>query len=89
MRQRKNRKAPSPALQDRLAALEDMAATKGISVHYDRLEAAGLKLKGGICAVKGEYHIFVDRRKPVVDKIELLQDYLCHPLSHDVPKLEE
>ena len=89
MKSKKKRKAPSPALQHRLAELEDMAATKGIQIHYDLLEAAGLKLKGGMCTIRGEYHIFVDRRKPTADIIDFLQDHLTQPLPQNVPELTE
>jgi len=89
MRQRKKGKSPSPALLERLAELEDMAVKQGIEIHYDRLEAAGLKLKGGICTIRGEYHIFVDRRKSTADIIDFLEDYLTHPLPKDVPRIDE
>jgi hypothetical protein len=78
-------KAVPPALQKRLTELEERAAQKGIHVHFDLLEAAGLKLKDGICKIKGEYHVFIDRRKAVADKIEVLEGYLDHPLPEDVP----
>ena len=88
MKSKKRQRPPSPELQNRLAELEDMAAKKGIEIHYDRLEAAGLKLKGGICAVRGEYHIFVDRRKPTADIIEFLQDHLTRPLPREAPPMD-
>ena len=56
-----------------------------IRVHYDLLEAAGLKLKGGMCKVNGERHIFVDRRKSIADRIEILRDLLNYPLPRDIP----
>jgi len=87
MKQKKAHK--SPALLKRLVELENMAAEQRIQIHYDRLEAAGLKLKGGICSIKGEYHIFVDRRKSTEDIIDFLQDYLTQPLPRDVPQLDE
>jgi len=89
MKTKKRRKTPSPALQSRLTALEDMAAAKGIQIHYDLLEAAGLKLKGGLCAVRGEYHLFVDRRKSTADIIDFLEDHLAQPLPQDVPEPNE
>jgi hypothetical protein len=89
MKSRKKQRPPSPALQNRLSELEDMAATKGIQIHYDLLEAAGLKLKGGICNVRGEYHLFVDRRKSMADIIDFLQDHLSQPLPQDVPECHE
>ena len=79
----------SSSLQDRLSQLEEHAAQKNIYVHYDLLEAAGLKLKGGICKIKGEYHLFVDRRKSIADKIEILQDSLNRPPPEDIPRVDE
>jgi len=81
----KKKKQPSPALQSRLSELEEKAAQKGIYIHYDLLEAAGLKLKGGICKINGEYHIFVDKRKSFADRIDFLRDYLDNPLPDDIP----
>jgi len=89
MKSKKRQKAPSPALQKRLTELEELAAQKGIQIHYDLLEAAGLKLKGGICTIRGEYHIFVDRRKSTADIIDFLQDHLTQPFPKDVPELNE
>ena len=84
------RKAVPSSLQDRLSELEEQAAQKNIFIHYDLLEAAGLKLKGGVCKIKGEYHLFVDRRKSIADKIEILQDYLHHPPPNKyIPRVDE
>ncbi len=79
------KKKGSPALQKKLSQLEDKAANKGIQVHFDLLEAAGLKLKGGICKIMGEFHLFIDRRKSIRDKIEDLQAFIDKPLPEDVP----
>lgn len=69
--------------------MEEQAAQNNIYVHYDLLEAAGLKLKGGICKIKGEYHLFVDRRKSIADKIEILRDSLSNPLPQDIPRVDD
>ena len=89
MKSKKRGKSPSPDLQNRLAELEDRASERGIQVHYDRLEMAGLKLKGGICSIKGDYHIFVDKRKSTADKIDFLQDHLSAPIPKDTPLVDE
>ena len=89
MKSKKRGKSPSPALQNRLVELEDTASKRGIQVHYDRLEAAGLKLKGGICSVKGDYHIFVDKRKSTADKIDFLQDHLNDQIPKDTPLIDK
>jgi len=85
MKSSKQKKISSRDLQDKLTALEERASQKGIQVHYDLLEAAGLKLKGGICKIRGEHHLFIDRRKSAADKIETLQDYIDNPLPEDIP----
>ena len=78
----------SSTLQNRLAELEEKMIHRTIHVHYDLLEAAGLKLKGGLCKIRGEYHLFIDRRKSTADKIDMLQDCLNHPISDDIPEVE-
>jgi hypothetical protein len=67
-------KKPSSTLEEQLSELENLATEKGIQIHYDRLEAAGLKLKGGICKVDGTYHIFVDSRKSTGEKVDALRE---------------
>ena len=86
MKSAKKKETSPPALQNRLSEMEEKAAQKGIRIHYDLLEAAGLKLKGGMCKIKGEYHLFIDRRKSTADKIEILQDCLNKPLPEDIPE---
>jgi hypothetical protein len=73
------------ALQVRLNELEERAAKREIHIHYDMLEAEGLKLKDGVCKVNGEYHIFIDKRKPTNEKIEILEDCLNHLLPKISP----
>ncbi|MCP4680735.1 MAG: hypothetical protein GY864_00195 [Desulfobacterales bacterium] len=86
MKSSKKKKAPSLSLQNRLSGLEEKAAQKGIHIHYDLLEAAGLKLKGGICKINGEYHLFIDRRKLAAEKIDILDEYVNSPLPEDIPQ---
>ena len=82
MKRKKKRKAPSRVLLQELTALESAAAARGIHVHYDRLEAAGLRLNSGLCALNGEYHLFIEKRKSVRDKIEFLKTQLEKTLSN-------
>ncbi len=86
MKSTKKKNVPSPAVQSKLNELEEKATQKGIEIHYDLLEAAGLKLKGGLCKIKGEYHLFIDKRKPASEIIEILQDYVDHTLPEDIPE---
>ncbi len=75
-KKKKKEKTPSPELLSKLVILENTAAEKGIQVHYDRLEAAGLRLNGGLCALNGESHLFIEKRKSIADKIDFLKHYL-------------
>lgn len=72
-----------------LSELEENALERGIHIHYDRLEAAGLKLKGGMCKVRGQYHLFVDRRKSDADKIEILKNCLDEALAKGISPADE
>lgn len=80
-------KKSSPSLQRRLQDLEAKADSLGIKVHYDRLEAAGLKLKEGLCRVRGEYHIYVEKRKATSEKIDSLMELLNQPLPELDPEV--
>ncbi len=81
MKRRKRKRAPSPVLLRELAALEDAAAAKGIRIHYDRLEAAGLRLNSGLCTLNGEYHLYIEKRASLADKIDFLKKQLEQTLS--------
>ena len=85
MKYSKKKKIPS-ALQNKLSELEEKLGKRGLQIHYDLLEAAGLKLKGGICKIKGEYHLFIDRRTSTADKIETLEDYIDQPFPENIPE---
>jgi hypothetical protein len=83
---RKNR--PPSRLQIRLSGIEKQLKQLGVQVHYDIMQAAGLKLKGGMCKINGERHLFIDKKKPLTDRLLILQDYLEHPLPEDIPTNE-
>lgn len=68
-----------------LRELEEKVSQKGIQIHYDKLETAGLKLKGGLCKVRGEIHLYIDRRKSIEEKIAILSECYMEPL----PELPE
>ena len=87
MKKRDKFKSSFTTLEERLTQLEETAQQMGIRIHYDRLEAAGVKLNGGICKINGEYHIFIDRRKSIPDKLEALQGYLENPLPETTDKV--
>lgn len=76
MKKGKKGKGQSTAQLRELAALEDAAMNRGIHLHYDRLEASGLRLKSGLCTFNGEYHLYIEKRKSIAEKIEFLKAQL-------------
>ncbi|MFO8091268.1 MAG: hypothetical protein R6U13_15630 [Desulfatiglandaceae bacterium] len=76
MKKRKS-KAKIPAhLAARLNELESRAAEIGLEVHYDLMEAAGLKLNGGLCKIQGKPHLFIDRRASAAERIAAIESSL-------------
>ena len=70
-------KAKIPAhLAARLNELESRAAEIGLEVHYDLMEAAGLKLNGGLCRIQGKPHLFIDRRASAAERIAAIESSL-------------
>ena len=60
----------------RLAELEREVRSKGVQLAYEKLQFAGLHLKSGLCWFKGRYYLFVDRLKPVGERVDLLEQAL-------------
>jgi len=80
MERNRQKTEPPSTVQEKLLRLEELVAQMGVHLHYDRLEAAGLKLRGGICKIKGENHLFIDRRKSPAERLDILKDCLtCFP----------
>jgi hypothetical protein len=59
-----------------LRSLEEKIKNAGVRLGYERLQFAGLRLRSGLCWFKGDYYLFVDRRKSVAERIELLDNAL-------------
>jgi hypothetical protein len=59
--------------EQRLKALEKEIKARNVRLGYERLQYAGLMLKSGLCWFKGRYYLFVDRRKKVSERIDLLE----------------
>ena len=65
-----------------LQELEQAAEALGLRVSYERLspEAA----PGGLCRVNGEYRVLVDRKAPVVDRVNVLLGAVARFSTEDV-----
>jgi len=66
------RKSPPMELHTVLGHLEDLARKLGVQVVYQRLAAEEYSSEGGLCKVKGEYKIFLDRSYPIETRIQIL-----------------
>lgn len=62
--------------EKRLKELEKEIKSRDVRLGYERLQYAGLVLKSGLCWFKGRYYLFVDRRKKVAERIDLLEGAL-------------
>ncbi len=62
--------------KERLAELEAQIKEQGAHLAYEKLQFAGLRLKSGLCWFKGRYYLFVDKNKPVSERLELLASAL-------------
>ncbi len=76
MERNRQKAEPPSSVQENLLQLEELVAQMGVHLHYDRLEAGGLKLRGGICKIRGENHLFIDRRKSPAERVDILKDCL-------------
>ena len=55
-----------------LQELEEIAEKLSIAVRYDDLMGTDFKVKGGLCRLRGENVIIMDRRTPSRERIDLL-----------------
>lgn len=66
-----------------LQELEEIAEKLSIAIRYDDLMGMDFKVKGGLCKIKGENVIILDRRTPLRERIDLLARALSQfDLSH-------
>ncbi|HMU37805.1 MAG TPA: hypothetical protein PKE31_02215 [Pseudomonadota bacterium] len=76
---------------DRLAELEEVAHKASCRVTYDNM--TGELGSGGLCKVKGEWRVIIDKRAPTPDRVTILASALVRlpldgiPLSPDLDQL--
>ena len=58
--------------EDILKRLEEIAEKIHIHVHYEDMKAFEFRVRDGSCTLKGEYHVYIDRKRPLKEKIEIL-----------------
>lgn len=75
-----------------LPDLEALATRVGVSVRYEGLAQSGVSNSGGLCKVRGEYWLIVDKKSTPSERVAILLDALARfdTASLDVaPKIEE
>jgi len=55
-----------------LKALEELAEKLSVRVRYDEMKAFEFRVQDGGCKVKGEPQVFIDRKKELWEKIQIL-----------------
>ena len=55
-----------------LSLLEETAQRLGIAVRYERFDGADVSVRDGLCLVKGEKVLFMDKRRTLREKIGVL-----------------
>ncbi len=73
---RKRTKKSFHEIRKQLEGIEEELQRRGVKVRYERLEASGLKLRSGLCKVKGQVYLFVDKRKPLSEMKEIMKECL-------------
>jgi hypothetical protein len=57
--------------------LENAAQQIGVKVHYDTLVASGPTGGGGLCKVKGEWRVIIDKKTAPSERASILVDALA------------
>ena len=58
-------------------ALETAASQLGVKVRYETLAASGPTGGGGLCKVKGEWFIIIDRKTGASERVSILGEALA------------
>jgi len=73
-------------------ALKDLSERLQITVSEQNLKASGVKVKSGLCSVKGQNMFIMDKHKSIHKKIEILATQLAeipHEDLYIIPAVRE
>jgi hypothetical protein len=59
-----------------LKALEEVAERLSVRIHYEEMTTDEFRAQDGCCRVKGESHIYIDRKRSIKGKIRVLANEL-------------
>ena len=57
--------------------LEELAAALGVQVRYEGLGASGVGSTGGLCKVRGEHWLIIDKKSTPSERVAMLVDALA------------
>ena len=72
--------------------LEAAASQLGVKVHYENLVASGPTGGGGLCKVKGEWRVIIDKKTAPSERASILADALASVDTESIflpPKVRE
>ena len=72
MKSRSTKKEDRLRDEEIMKALEEVAERLSVQVHYEEMKAFEFRVEDGSCRVKGEPSIFIDRKRPLKEKISIL-----------------
>ena len=72
MKTRSSKKEDRLRDEEIMKALEEVAERLSVQIHYEEMKAFEFRVEDGSCRVKGEPSIFIDRRRPLKEKISIL-----------------
>ena len=58
-------------------AFERAAIELGVKVRYEALAPSGVSTGGGLCKVRGEWWVMIDKKTPPADRAVILADALA------------
>lgn len=72
MKSRPTKKEDRLRDEEIMKALEEVAERLSVQVHYEEMKAFEFRVQDGSCRVKGEPSIFIDRKRPLKERISVL-----------------
>ena len=72
MKTRSTKKEDRLRDEEIMKALEEVAERLSVQIHYEEMKAFEFRVQDGSCRVKGESSIFIDRKRPLKEKISIL-----------------
>lgn len=57
--------------------IKDLAEKVGITVSEQNFKTTGIHVESGLCKIKDQQFLIIDKHKPVVDKLQILSSVIA------------